>query len=443
MLAGFGRAFSQVAAITVSASALLLTLALRRRRLRYFQIIGAHGLCLLLACLAVVYDLEQPSQPFYQAVWLGNFLQAAKTPGHWLQLVASLFWALLFWGAGVRSVLVARTHTTISNHFDLGVIALLLLYLLEWLLLQEGGIVLTGLSLPRLLFAFLAFTVLAFCLGRCRGVGESDFLVGFRGIGAVLGFLSMTLLLGAATVAFFLPALAVMAESGVAVMGSITAPVAGFFLRLLVFFFGRAKLRQEQGNGPPLGESLPPDVVQEPVDGWLLLVQEVLLVVSAGLMVVLLLALLVFLCRQLVWWLNKRWGKIDTQPSPWQGLWPLMQKIFAALSRLSKRGARRKSRPVDGVHLYLALTVWGRRSGLPPAAAETPRCYGQRLCRSFPRMTREISAVVGMHNDTLYARQPPSTGQLQEARTALRRLRSLRLWPSRLKGLYLPPFTDK
>ncbi len=441
MLGSFQQPFPFLRALGLAGAATLLTLSHHRRGWRIYQIAGVHLAGLTLACAVIIYGVEGPGCSFFAVSWVAEFFTLTKTPIHWLQLVVALFWCLAFWIMGIRLALLPKNHLTVSNHFDFGVMSLVLLHLLEMLLFVEGGIILTELSLPRVLFAFFTFSVTAFCLARCAGQGKSDFIIGFRGIGVISSFLAVFLLLGSGITALFLPYLTVAAETGVAVLHTVTAPVGELLLRILFFFFGHGRLLQESAAPSASQGSQLQTLAEQPVEGWLLLLQKILLFLTAGLGVLLALAFCALLIWQLGWWLSKRSDSAEPGPSPWQLFRKLLQKVFTKIFMLCRRlqGVGKRSR--SPVQLYLSLINWGALSGLPLIPSETPREYGGRLSKRLPAATKEIDIIITAHNVLIYGgrtdqeAQLPQLSQLQGAWSAYIRLRSLRFWPARMKSL--------
>ncbi len=436
MLAGFYQPLPHLTALGIAVSATLLTLSHHRRGWRIYQIGGLHLAGLLLACGVLLYRLDNPAYAFFDTAWLADFFTISRTPLHWLRLAVTLCCCLALWIIGTRLALLPRSHITVSNHFDFGVIALVLLHLLEMLLFVEGGIILVGLSLSRLLLAFFAFAIPAFCLARCgTGQGTSGFISGFRGIGAVVSFLTLVLLLGGGVTALFLPYLTVAAETGVAVLKTVTAPLGEILLRILRFLFGSGRLRSDAtGSSSPADDPLQ-QIALQPVEGWLLLVQKILLILAAGLGMMFALALCVVLIWQLAWWLTKRTDMAVPGPSPWRLFLQLLQGILGAVMKLpgKLRGAGKPSR--GPVQLYLSLMNWGALSGLPLIPSETPREYGRRLMKRLPAVTDEIELIIAVHNASIYGGQTGQAAQLHHAWAACARLRSPRFWPVRLKSL--------
>jgi hypothetical protein len=435
MLGSFDQPFPFMTALGIGGSAMLLTLSHHRRGWRIYQIAGVHLAGLTLACAAIIYGVEGPVSSFFEITWVAEFFTISKTPIQWLQLAVALFWCIAFWIVGTRQALLPKNHLTVSNHFDFGVISLVLLHLLEMLLFVEGGIILTELSLPRVLFAFFIFSVTAFSLARCAGQGKSDFITGFRGIGVIAGFLALLLLLGSGITALFMPYLTVAAETGVAVLHTVTAPVGELLLRILLFIFGHGRLLPNSTTPSSSKDSQLQTLAEQPVEGWLVLLQKIVLFLAAGLGVLLALIFCAMLIWQLGWWLSKRSETAEPGPSPWQLFRKLLQKIGAAIIMLRRKfqGAGKRSR--SPVQLYLSLIKWGALSGLPFIPSETPREYGGRLSKRLPKATKEIDIIITVHNASIYGGRTDQEAQLQLAWSACTKLRSPRFWPARMKSL--------
>jgi hypothetical protein len=436
MLVGFHQPLPHLAALGIAVSATLLTLSHHRRGWRIYQIGALHLAGLLLACGVLIYRVETPAYSFFDMAWLVDFFSISRTPLHWLRLAVTLCCCLALWITGTRIALLPRSHVTVANHFDFGVIALVLLHLLEMLLFVEGGIILAGLSLPRLLLAFFAFAIPAFCLARCgTGQGTSGFIPGFRGIGVVVGFLALVLLLGGGVTALFLPYLTVAAETGVAILKTVTTPLGELLLGILRFLFGSGRLRSDAAGSGSAADGHLQQIALQPVEGWLLLVQKILLIFAAGLAVLFAFALGVVLIWQLVWWLTKRTDTAVPGPSPWRLFLQMLRSIFGAFMALpgELRGTGKPCR--SPVQLYLSLVHWGAGSGLPLTPSETPREYGRRLIKRLPTVTDEIELIVAVHNASIYGGQTGQAVQLHHAWAACARLRSPRFWPVRFKSL--------
>ena len=100
-------------------------------------------------------------------------------------------------------------------------------------------------------------------------------------------------------------------------------------------------------------------------------------------------------------------------------------------------------REKGAVQLYAALLRWGRRSGVPRLASETPREYGLRLKRRFPAVTREVASIIEAFNQTVYGGIVLKDRRLASAQAAWRTLHSPLYWVQRLKVWFLGPGKDE
>jgi hypothetical protein len=435
MLSSFNQPFPQMTILSVACLATLLTLTHHRRGWRYYQIGGAHLVGLILACAALTYGVGNSAHSFFDAAWVRVFFTTPRNPVGWLMQAVALFWCLAFWITATRLAVLPRNYLTVSNHFDFGVIALVLLHLIEVLISVEGGITLTELSPPRLLFSFFAFSVPAFCLTRCAVQGKSDFITGFRGIGVILSFLALFLLLGSGVTALFLPYLTVAAETGVAVLRTVATPVGEFLLRILMFLFGHRQQISDPAVSSSSQQLQVQDIADQPMEGWLVLLQNILLFLAAGLGILLALALCALVIRQLGWWLSRRSDTVDPGPSPWQLFRELMRKLIVIIILRWHKTLSSGKRNRDPIQLYLSLMAWGAMSGLALVPSETPREYGSRLIEKLPAAAEEIHIIIAVHNVSIYGGLTDQATQLQRAWLAHTRLRSPRLWPARMKSL--------
>ncbi|MGB3222301.1 MAG: DUF4129 domain-containing protein, partial [Desulforhopalus sp.] len=433
MLSSFNQPLPQMTILSVACLATLLTLTHHHRGWRYYQIGGAHLVCLILACAVLTYEMGNSDYSFFDAAWIKEFFTTPRAPVGWLMQAVALFWCIAFWIAATRLAVLPRNYLTVSNHFDFGVIALLLLHLIEVLILVEGDIILTELSLPRILFSFFAFSVPAFCLTRCAVQGKSDFITGFRGIGVILSFLTLFLLLGSGVAALFLPYLTVAAETGVAVLKTVTTPIGEFLLRILMFLFGH----RQQISDPAVSSSSQQlqlqDIANQPMEGWVVLLQNILFFLAAGLGILLVFALCALVILQLGWWLSRRGDAVESSSSPWQQFRKLMHKLIVIIMMCWNKIRNSGKRNRDPVQLYLSLMAWGAMSGLALVPSETPKEYGSRLIGKLPAAEEEIHIIIAVHNVSIYGGLQDT--QVQRGWSAYTRLLSPRLWPARMKSL--------
>jgi len=83
--------------------------------------------------------------------------------------------------------------------------------------------------------------------------------------------------------------------------------------------------------------------------------------------------------------------------------------------------------------VYTGLLNWGRRSGMHLLSSETPAEYGNRLIRHFPDLGNEITCIIDAFNREIYGQITTDDNILLRLRSAQRRMKRLRHWPSRIK----------
>ena len=105
----------------------------------------------------------------------------------------------------------------------------------------------------------------------------------------------------------------------------------------------------------------------------------------------------------------------------WNGLASLLKRIDSAAA------------------IYAGLLRWGRRSGLPAVASETPVEYGARLKQWFPQLKTEIEMIIEAFNRELYGQIPPDKRVLAGIQSAQGRMRNPRHWPLRMRAWFAAP----
>ena len=82
---------------------------------------------------------------------------------------------------------------------------------------------------------------------------------------------------------------------------------------------------------------------------------------------------------------------------------------------------------------YAGMLRWGRRSGMTLIPSETPAEYGNRLMIGFAGLWAEIELIVEAFNREAYGQATTDREILSSLRSAQRRMKRLRYWPSRIK----------
>lgn len=386
-------------------------------------VLAAQAVGLAAAAGGVIHGLYYPGQPLLDAAWVADLLRGGRAPAEWAGLVATLLWPLVFWVSGMKLARRPVTHTALSDRFDLGLAAFFVLCLVKLTAASQGAVLDDPVS-PLFLFPFLVASLLA--LGALRlGTGEAKtFLPGLQGLGLFLSFAVGAALLAGTLTLFTLPVLASAADAGFVVLRHAGVAVSPFLLWILRLLFAPHALRSDPA--PPRS----PKSVQLPLappeaGPWMAAIQAVL-----GWVVLILFALAAAAAVGVALYLVARLLLARTPRTPVDarghasGLWlAWLRRLLAPLASL-----RRPRRPAE---FYRRLLGWARRSGLRPAASETPSELGMRLAGAFPRLAVQIGGIVQAFNHEAYAEARVPSEQVAAARAAWRHLRSPRQWPAR------------
>jgi hypothetical protein len=275
-------------------------------------------------------------------------------------------------------------------------------------------------------------------LVRNQSTTQRDFLPGYQGIGVILSFTVVILLFGTGLVLFFLPYLTFAAETGYGMIKIAAKPLGPILVSVLRFIFLHGTLRSEESS-PPTKGSIGDLVSPTESSWWVELLEKILAWVFGGIFGLIVLTIsglaLFFLFR----WLLSRAPISERRQSTWDliSLWVEKLRIFLLSCY---RWVIRKVKGYKGAaQLYTALLSWGRCSGLPHFLSETPIEYGLRLKNGFPSLKREIELIIEAFNQEVYGEIILNEKQLAMTKSAWRRLRSPRNWPSRLKTWFIRP----
>jgi len=432
------RPFPLPEALGTFGLAALITLISQGRGWRIILILGLQVFGLVLAASRIVYAFSYYSYPFLGTGWLIEFFRSQRNPMEWFTFIMSLFWAVLLWVGGVTLARRSTAYFAICTRFDLGVAAFFLLLLIKFLLLVKGGIKVDDPTSELLLFAFFIFSLLAIGMARNRSGAQRDFLAGYQGIGVIVSFALMILLFGSGLVLLFLPYLRATAEMGYGVLKSAAGPLSPILVSVLRFLFLHSRNRPETGFSSSGGDEAE-FLSSTESSWWTELLERILGWGFLGLI-----GLLVFVVScvggwYLLRWLFSRTSGGERAPVQWNFISLWAARVRAILCFLWGKVATKVKGYRNAPQLYSALLVWGRHSGLPHVASETPWEYGSRLRDRFPVVNREIALIIHAFNEEVYGEIPLEDRRLATAKLAWRRLRSPLYWPSRMKCWFLQP----
>jgi hypothetical protein len=289
-----------------------------------------------------------------------------------------------------------------------------------------------------LFFPFFIFSLLGIGLVRSQTASPRDFLPGYQGIGVILSFATVVLLLGAGLVLFFLPYLTLAADTGYGLLKTAAKPLGPVFVAILRFIFMRGTNLPEPASGPTGGGA---GEFTTPAESswWMELLEKILAWVFGGIVGF---TVLIISCLALFFffrWLLSR-SPVSQRRQPTRYLISLWLERLRILLASRWTWIIRKAKGYEGaVQLYTALRIWGRHSGLPHLLSETPIEYGLRLKHRFPSLKGDIELIIRATNQEVYGEIALTDRKRVEAKSAWHRLRSPRHWPSRLVSWFLRP----
>jgi hypothetical protein len=348
-------------------------------------------------------------------------LEGARPLRTYLAVAAALLWTGVLWFAGARHGRTPMSYASVCGRFDRAVGWLAELFLVKILLRTQPDLKLEDTGSAPLVIAFFLFALVALASARSLGGAKKSSVGGFRGLAPAMGIGSGVVLCVAASSLLFLPQLKAAAQAGFAVVSQVGGPLGAafayawhLFYLLWLFLAGPARAdrpdRRERTSTVDRVKTWDEVPFELPDDAfWLPWV--------AGGVV----ALLVVSFIAWVVWRRPRGIRTSLSFRRLQRLWYALLQLFA-----THHGP-------EAVRLYVALTHWGRRSGMVARAFETPLEYSARLQAALPAMAPEISLIVDAFNRQLYAPRSQPLAALHAERAALRRLRGVRLWPRRFK----------
>jgi hypothetical protein len=412
----------------------VVTSLCRRRYRRLYQAWFLHFFGFTVAWLVTIYRFNNHQMPFFNSSWLAQELKHLQNPQQWfihLLIVACL---LLFWLGARAMVKRPRRYFPVCLQFDKGLGVLFLLLLIKFMVQEKGGLRLEDPVTIYLLFAYITFSLIAICLSRNQSDVQKTFRSGYHGIGIVLGFASVVFVLSAMLAVLLLPYITLMAYSAQSIIKETTEPMSPYIVGFIRFLFSIGKYRREMGGqitGGLNANQLYPDTEIDWAQslGWFLFAVIGLLALGlCGYWIYL------WVCR----FLNRNTPD-KSRPLPFT----LLTRLFAiigAIWQLAWNGLLFLLKRIDSAAaVYAGLLRWGRRSGLPAVASETPAEYGERLKQWFPQLDKEIELIIEAFNREIYGQIAPDNRALAGIRFARGRMRSPRYWPARMKAWFAPP----
>lgn len=437
-IATLHRPFPLPEAIGTLGLASLVTYIALGRGWRIIWVLCLQILGFVLASMKTVYACFDWTYPFLNPQWLVEFVNRTRGFHEWFSLVLIFFWIILFWAGGFSLARKPRNYFNLCARFDLGVTFFFMLFLTNLLLRVKGGIIIQNTLAEPLLFSFFLFSLLGIAMTRNQSHAHREFLPGYKGIGVMLSFILVVLLFGAGVVSLLLPYLNVIAQAGYGMIKIAAKPLGLAIVSVLHFIFTPRKMRDAP---PPSSDMKDMDLGSLNSGRGTSPVEDYFLIGLVGLIGLIFVSLLVWLvCR----WLFSR-TSFDRRIDVRFGIGDLFSVLIARLRQfflfcrtiIGNLIGLIQNREKGAVQLFTALLRWGRRSGMPRLANETPREYGRRLKRRFPTVKREVASIVEAFNQTVYGGIVLKDRRLAPAQAAWRTLRSPLYWVQRLKVWFL------
>ena len=412
----------------------VVTILCSHRYRRVHQALCLHFCGFTIAWLWTIHRFYYQSMAFFNSSWMAQELIQLQKPQQWFIHLLIVGCLLLFW-MGARAMVKRPPHYyPVCLQFDKGLGALFLLLLIKFIVQEKGGLRLEDPVTIYLLFAYFTFSLIAISLSRNQSDVRKTFRPGYHGIGIVLGFASVVLLVGAMLAVMFLPYLTLMAYSAQSIIKETTEPMGPFFVNFIRFLFSIGRHRRDINlfdTSDSIGDQLYPDSEIEWAQGlgWALF--GVIGLIALG------------LCGYLIYLLVRRFLNRNTADKSRQPLMTLLTGLLAmvgAIFQLACNGLLFLLKKIDSAAaVYAGMLRWGRRSGLPAAASETPVEYGERLKQWFPQLRTEIETIIEAFNREIYGKMPPDKRALAGIRSAQGRMRNPRHWPARIRAWFAAP----
>ncbi len=426
-LAGFlmhvtvGRAFPFALGAASLLSAAGVGRALAGRAWRRAGVLGLH----LAGVLAIL------TWGLWEALPGGEMSPAGGDWRNWAWILQIAFWTGLLWVKGAALLRNPGTHERLCSQFDKGIAAFGCVLLTSLFLEAKWGI---PAAWDAVLPCFVGFFVLSIAaMGMMPLDGEGGPETGAaRATGTAFAFAVGVAGIGGGAVLLLMPLLMEGAQLGLEALKTSSSPLGPHLVRILRFLFSRQRTVAEKDlpEGPdaataPTGTGRAETTVLEEVFGWGLTgFLGAVLAATAGIV-------LFHVAKALL-------GRTADRRGVFGGAGPFLDRLRHWLDRVRGLSMRRMLGALADpgpVRLFIRLSVWGRRSGLPRRPAETPLEYGRRLCSRFEGLSEDILLLVDLLNRQVYGDIPPGPAQRKSGLRAWRRLRSPRHWGVRLHGL--------
>lgn len=406
---------------------------------RVINILGLHLLGLALVSLRFVYVFEYSQHSFLSINWIIEFFTTSRNALEWISLFFVLFWPCFLWIRGITLANASLTYLKVTSRFDLGLSAFFVLFLIKLLVWVKGGIRIEEQVSLSMLFSFFVFGLLTITMARNQSEEKKNFLPQFQNMGMVLSFALVVIGLGTGLILFFKPYLNMAAEVTYSGIKIIAQPFGYIFLTILQFMFLRGINRLEEMSIQEKEGLHNPPVPASEQSWWVELLEKV---VSWGLLGLLILIAIIasgVMIFYLFRFLFSKTSYIPKKRNPWTFDLTGIYKLKAFLLYIWSKILFYRGKQKNANQFFINLLKWGNWSGLYYFINETPLEYGDRLKERFPILGKEITAIIEAFNQESYGNMILSENQISGLTSALKRLRSPKHWPSRMKNWLIRP----
>lgn len=432
MTAIMGRLISLPAMMSVFLLAAILAYLSKGRGWRVITMLGIHMVGSLCAALFVLHTVFYPSYPIIEITWINLLLGSPRKPLDWVYLVIVLMWTGLIWLGGTTFAKRDKAYTTTCSRFDIGLAAFFVLLLVKLALRVKGGLEVDDDASSALIYPYLLLSLIAIGMTRVGKEGSRHFLPGYGGFGVLMSIVSVVILSASSLILLFIPILTNVAETGQRVLKSAALWMLPVVSGVIRFMFTGGRIRPDPPSGSSPKEGLGSTSLF--ADSWWTQILDKAfrwgIEIIAITFFALVSAVLIFLI--LKWLFSRTTINLRAVPDrddslPW---FTQLKVFFSALWRALKNVAHGYVRADE---LFSVLSEWGRRSGIPRLATDTPLEFSTRLSHQFPKLKAEIDAIITALNIETYEEQRLTREQFAYALAAWRTLRSPVQWPKRLK----------
>jgi len=386
--------------------------------------------------LLVVHPIQYQALPFFSLEWVGHLLLDAKSISQWFILILTLFCLWLIWRGGQILVKSSRLYFPVCMDFDKGLGLFFFLLITKAFVESRTEFYLQGRDIIFLAMAYLVFSLTSISIARNQSNVQKSFLSGHRGIGVILSISALVTLLGTGTILLVYPYLYSVADSLLSVTKVAAAPMESVLIKTLLFLFRPREITlqpdQPHTDAPKLTDmdtTKLTDMDTPAVEGFQLIVGWGLFGIIGMVVLGALVYLLIYILRLLL----KRSRDDTALPLSIGWISDLLRKLVE-LPLLFWRGWVSLLKGIDcAAIVYAGMLRWGRRSGMIMVHSETPAEYGNRLMNGFPGLRAQIELIVDAFNREVYGQTTIDRETLSRLRSARRRMKRLRYWPSRIK----------